>query len=182
MFKVFMLSCFVFLTTLIIQLPAFSHRNGLQYRSFIKHKNDFKMSKVPDSTIREIRPSETDKARTIAHICGSGTLCTTSTMSDAAGYPFGSYVDYILNEKGWPVMLLSEQSLHTQNIKSNPAVSLFAQLPRAQNTQAAAALSRVTIMGTVFPVEESDETALKLAFSVLHPCAEQITDLYYLNG
>jgi hypothetical protein len=73
-------------------------------------------------------------------------------------------------------MLLSEQSLHTQNIKSNPAVSLFAQLPRAQNTQAAAALSRVTIMGTVSPVEESDETALKLAFSVLHPYAEQILD------
>jgi hypothetical protein len=28
------------------------------------------------------------------------------------------------------VLLLSEQSLHTQNIKANPRVSLFVQMPK----------------------------------------------------
>lgn len=32
-----------------------------------------------------IRPSITDKARTITHVCTSGTLCTTSVMDDVKG-------------------------------------------------------------------------------------------------
>jgi hypothetical protein len=54
-----------------------------------------------------IRPSVTDRARTITHVCTSGTLCTTSKMDEIQGSPFGSYVDYILDMNGWPVMLLS---------------------------------------------------------------------------
>lgn len=71
-----------------------------------------KLVAVPGS----FRPSIVDKARTITHICTSGTLCTTSVMADAEGSPFGSYVDYVLDDNGWPVMLLSAQSLHTINI------------------------------------------------------------------
>ena len=66
------------------------------------------------------RPSTVDKARTITHVCTSGTLCTTSRGEHAPGTegsPFGSYVDYILDDKGWPVLLLSDQSMHTANIK-----------------------------------------------------------------
>lgn len=49
-----------------------------------------------------IRPSITDKARTITHVCTSGTLCTTSVMEEVEGAPFGSYVDYILDTNGHP--------------------------------------------------------------------------------
>jgi putative heme iron utilization protein len=200
------------------------------------------MSLAPDMSEEGcIRPSITDRARTVTYICTSGTLCTTSTMKDVTGYPFGSYVDYILDEKGWPVMLLSDHSLHTQNIQKNPAVSLFIQLPRhsphhhhfnpalTQNpgengsgrevdpahardlslvqAQAqedadtmigsligdgvcpgisAASLSRVTMMGKLEPLPKSEETALKFAFSIIHPYSEEILDsprfsLYRLN-
>ena len=97
-------------------------------------------------------------------------------MEGVEGSPFGSYVDYILDEDGCPVLLLSEQSLHTQNIVQNPSVSLFCQLPRSQTSQAAAALSRVTLTGTVEAVPVDELPALKLAFTLIHQYAEQIAD------
>lgn len=123
-----------------------------------------------------IRPSVTDRARTITHVCTSGTLCTTSVMDEVQGSPFGSYVDYILDANGWPVMLLSEQSVHTQNILQNPHVSLFCQLPRSQSAQAAAALSRVTLVGKVEPIPTEELSTIKLAFTLIHQYAEQIAD------
>ena len=89
-------------------------------------------------------------------------------MDEVEGSPFGSYVDYILDDSGWPVMLLSEQSLHTMNIKKSPQVSLFCQLPRSQSAQAAAALSRVTIVGTVEPIPAEQLSPIKLAFTLTH--------------
>ena len=133
-----------------------------------------KYLEVPGQYI--IRPSITDRARTITHVCTSGTLCTTSVMDDSKGAPFGSYVDHILDENGWPVLLLSEQSLHTMNIKHNPQVSLFCQLPRSQSAQATAALSRVTVMGSVESIPAEALPPLKLAFTLIHQYAEQIAD------
>eukprot|EP00607_Mallomonas_marina_P010042 CAMPEP_0182419636 /NCGR_PEP_ID=MMETSP1167-20130531/4034_1 /TAXON_ID=2988 /ORGANISM="Mallomonas Sp, Strain CCMP3275" /LENGTH=313 /DNA_ID=CAMNT_0024594659 /DNA_START=118 /DNA_END=1059 /DNA_ORIENTATION=+ len=134
-----------------------------------------KYTAVPITTI--IRPSITDKARTITHVCTSGTLCTSSMMEGVEGFPFGSYVDYILDEKGWPVLLLSEQSLHTTNIKQNKQVSLFCQLPRSQSAQTLAALSRVSTIGVIEPITDKEElNALKLAFTLVHPYSEQIVD------
>lgn len=123
-----------------------------------------------------IRPTITDRARTITHICTSGTLCTISSIDGAHNFPFGSYVDYILDEQGWPILLLSEQSLHTQNIQHNPSVSLFVQLPRSHQEQTSASLSRVTVMGTIDEVPADQLTALKLAFAIVHPYSEQIVD------
>ena len=133
-----------------------------------------KMKEVYTAVPGSFRPSIVDKARTITHVCTSGTLCTTSVMDDAEGSPFGSYVDYVLDEKGWPVLLLSAQSLHTININKSPLVSLFTQLPRAQSTQTTAALSRVTVMGDVVGTDKEELSALKLAFTLAHPYAEQI--------
>ena len=149
--------------------PLLSTTTGSQISSSGTNE---KYTTVPGS----FRPSIVDKARTITHICTSGTLCTTSVMDDVEGSPFGSYVDYVLDNNGWPVMLLSAQSLHTININKNPLVSLFCQLPRAEKTQTTAALSRVTVMGTVVPLEPEQINPLKLAFTLSHPYAEQIVD------
>lgn len=97
-------------------------------------------------------------------------------MDDVLGAPFGSYVDYILDDKGCPVLLLSEQSIHTQNINHNPQVSLFCQLPRSQYGQSAAALSRVTVIGNVEQIPQDDLSAIKLAFTLVHQYADQIVD------
>jgi putative heme iron utilization protein len=125
-------------------------------------------------------PTVTDRARTITHICGGGTLCTTSVISDVRDYPYGSYVDYILDEKGWPVLLLNNNSLHTQNIRQHSAVSLFCHLPQhvhgnigESNT---AALSRVNILGRIEKIPANELNPLKFAFILVHPYAEQIAE------
>lgn len=59
--------------------------------------------------------STIERARTVAAACTSGTLCT--SCKNQEGAPFGSHVDYILDAQGCPVLLLSEQALHTANIR-----------------------------------------------------------------
>eukprot|EP01082_Thalassiosira_pseudonana_P003116 g3389.t1 g3389 contig12:1981623-1982680(-) len=83
------------------------------------------------STPPKIRLNVPEKARTVISVCTSGTLCTASHMDDIQGAPFGSFVDYVLDDKGNPVLLMNEMSMHTVNIqKSGPEglVTLFAQL------------------------------------------------------
>jgi hypothetical protein len=51
------------------------------------------------SSAVNIRVSANEKARTITHVCNSGTLSTISSQEDSKGLPFGSFVDYILDDK-----------------------------------------------------------------------------------
>lgn len=55
-------------------------------------------------------------------------------------------------------------------------MSLFCQLPRAEKTQTTAALSRVTVMGSVVPLEPEQLSAMRLAFTLAHSYSEQIVD------
>ncbi|CAM9379605.1 unnamed protein product [Pylaiella littoralis] len=122
--------------------------------------------------------SITERARTVTHVADSGTLCTLSSSGEAGpeGSPFGSHVDYVLDEQGWPIFLLAEASLHTQNIKANGRVSLLCQTPREANGQPQAALARVTLVGGIVDVDDDDELIqLKASFSLVHTYADQLT-------
>ncbi|TFJ87172.1 hypothetical protein NSK_001504 [Nannochloropsis salina CCMP1776] len=123
---------------------------------------------------RPIRLSLSERARTVTYVATAATL---GTFSETASTPFGSYVDYILDDKGWPVLLLSEQSLHTQNIRVNPQVSLFVQMPRSGKADAAsAALSRVTLIGSIVPVEAEELPAIRTAYSIVHSYSERLVE------
>lgn len=128
------------------------------------------------SSNQNIRPTITDRARTIANTCNTGTLCTTSSKEDIEGIPFGSYVDYILNEQGWPIVLLNNMAVHSQNIEHSKKVSLYIQLPTMPYTQTLAAISRVTILGNIEPVPQDEQNAMKFAFLLIHPHTEGIID------
>ncbi|CAM9789506.1 unnamed protein product [Ectocarpus sp. 12 AP-2014] len=128
---------------------------------------------------RAIILSITERARTVTHVADSGTLCTLSSSGEAGpeGSPFGSHVDYVLDEQqGWPIFLLAEASLHTQNIKASNRVSLLCQTPREANGQPQAALARVTLVGAIVDVDDDDELIqLKASFSLVHTYADQLT-------
>jgi putative heme iron utilization protein len=112
------------------------------------------------------------------HVATCGTLCTFSATDDPVlmDTPFGSHVDYVLDSKGWPVFLLAQASMHTQNIKANPRVSLLCRTPRASPAQSAASLARVTIVGNIVAVDDDDELIqLKATFPLTHKYAEQLT-------
>lgn len=143
------------------------------------------------------RLTKTEKARTVTHVCTSGTLATLGANAEARGFPFGSHVDFVLNEQGWPVFLLSEQSMHTLNFKARNSVSLFAQQPAAQEAKPhPATLPRVTITGSMEKITDMDELILlRPTFSVAHGYAEKLVEspvfafyklrpesIYYIGG
>lgn len=139
-----------------------------------------------------------ERARTVASSCSTGTFCTSCAGAKMGeGFPFGSHVDYVLDTKGWPVMLLNEQSMHTANIVANPKASLFAQMPSTAGVgQPSAAMARVTVCGEIVPVEDQDELyALRATYSVTHGFAAMLVEsekfkfmklkpekIYYVGG
>jgi len=142
-----------------------------------------------DASAPRLTLTTVERARTVAQVAvaSGGTLCTMRRdVEDGQGpEPFGSFVDYVLDEFGTPVMLLSEQSEHTLNLKASSSCSLFLQMPRAAAgvpsrdgaPLPSAALSRVTMLGRVVPITDKDELLqLKSAFTVQHEYSERLLD------
>mmetsp|Transcript_16194 Transcript_16194/g.21184 ORF Transcript_16194/g.21184 Transcript_16194/m.21184 type:complete len:393 (-) Transcript_16194:265-1443(-) len=139
-----------------------------------------------------IRLNVYEKARTVTSVCTSGTLCTSSAYEGIEGAPFGSFVDYVLDDDGNPVLLMNEMSMHTINVKEatakknngNPAlVSLFTQLGgTASNSDSAKSLqdvSRVSLTGTlekIDPQTAPDMDAIRMRYSIKHVYADQVMD------
>ncbi|KAL3799378.1 hypothetical protein ACHAW5_006527 [Stephanodiscus triporus] len=135
------------------------------------------------STPPEIRLNVPEKARTASSVCTSGTLCTSSYMDDIQGAPFGSFVDYVLDDVGNPVLLMNEMSMHTVNIQragTGSLVTLFAQLggPTTSTGPAGQDVSRCSITGTIEKIESTadDWDALRMRYGIAHSYADQVMD------
>ncbi len=65
-----------------------------------------------------------------------------STHSKAMpGFPFGSVVPYCLDERGWPLILISRIAQHTHNLQKEPKCSLLVGERGAEDVQAAGRLT-----------------------------------------
>lgn len=144
----------------------------------------------------QIRLNVNEKARTVTSVCTSGTLCTLSSHPGIDGAPFGSLVDYVLDDNGCPVLLMNEMSMHTMNIQTameqNPdspraLVTLFTQLGSSSslnsNNNMEEALqqqdvSRCSMTGRLekIPKTSPDMDALRLRYSLAHVYADQVMD------
>ena len=130
----------------------------------------------------KIRLNVPEKARTVCSVCTSGTLCTTSHTDSIEGAPFGSFVDYVLDDEGNPVLLMNEMSMHTLNIQKSPKdalVTLFAQLggntgtnPNGQD------VSRVSVTGTISQIDSTspDWDTIRMRYGISHSYADQVMD------
>lgn len=58
------------------------------------------------------RPSAAETARTIVDLAAHGTLCTLSED----GIPLGTYVSYVLDQEGQPILRLRADAVHTANL------------------------------------------------------------------
>lgn len=131
-----------------------------------------------------IRLNIAEKARTVSSVCTSGTLCTSSYMDDIEGAPFGSFVDYVLDDNGNPVLLMNEMSMHTVNIQKageGSLVTLFAQLGGPTSSGAATNgqdVSRCSITGTIKKIDSDAEDwdALRMRYGIAHSYADQVMD------
>ena len=63
-----------------------------------------------------------------------------------AGYPFGTLVDFAVDEAGYPIFCLSPLAIHTRNIMEDPRCSLVVQMPGWTGL----ANARVTMFGDVY--------------------------------
>lgn len=144
-----------------------------------------------------IRLNNYEKARTVTSVCTSGTLCTTSSHDGIEGAPFGSFVDYVLDDDGNPVLLMNSMSMHTINIQENGnMVTLFTQLtPQASGGNQD--VSRCSLTGLLEPIDPSEEgmDAIRMRYSLTHVYADQVMDspkfafyrltpkqIYYVGG
>ena len=78
-----------------------------------------------DISTRQVahKPSSAETAKTIVDIVAHGTLCTIGED----GIPLGTYTNYILDDRGMPVMRLRADAVHTANLRRSPKCSLFVQ-------------------------------------------------------
>jgi len=136
-------------------------------------------------SITDIRLNVNEKAKTVTSVCTSGTLCTTSISEGIDGAPFGSFVDYVLDDDGNPVFLMNEMSMHTINIRENSnepggqsMVTLFAQLGQQNAFSEGQDVSRCSLTGTVemIPADDEEMDAIRMRYSIAHAYADQVMD------
>lgn len=122
------------------------------------------------------KPSAAETARTIVDLVAHGTLCTVGDD----GVPLGTYVSYVLDEGGQPILRLRADAVHTANLARTPQCSLFVQ----PGEHPARLLARVTLIGGVAPVDEDVAARAAELHGTLHAGgmgvdAPQPEDLYF---
>lgn len=140
--------------------------------------------KWKSNMLDDIRLSVEEKAKTVVTVCNSGTLCTKSNHDGIEGAPFGSFVDYVLDDEGCPVLLMNDMSMHTININGDPdgLVTLFAQLSGKKNGDGlnkGQDVSRCSITGKVEKIDletAEDIDILRMRYSIAHAYADQVMD------
>lgn len=137
----------------------------------------------------EHRLSAGVRARTVVHVCSSGTLCTSSAKH--AGVPFGSHVDYVLDAEGRPVFLLANNAAHTKNLNVETRCSLYCQPPSKFGQDGC----RATLVGGITPLPEEEvemrdlyvEKHVHAADALKYPdlfrfYRMEVLDVFYVGG
>ena len=89
----------------------------------------------------------------------NGILSTQS--QELPGYPFGSLVPYSLYNDGWPLLLMSHLSKHTQNIEANRQCSITLVEKGEGDVQK---LMRLCAMGDMEPAHDLPQEAIERHF------------------
>jgi hypothetical protein len=100
-----------------------------------------------------------------------GVLSTTSQKF--AGYPYGSFVDYVTDHQGRPVILISALAEHAHNIYQAPKVSLTVHDSGSQ-TQA---LPRLALLGEAKLIGPDDAHHIRARYLRYFPEAEPLLAL-----
>lgn len=109
------------------------------------------------------------------------------------GFPFGSVVNYAVDNQGRPIFLFSTLSVHMKNLLEDGRASFLVCSPEAE--QDAVTASRLTLMGEVTEVPDAEIEAIKAMYVATHPGAVEYAefsdfrffrfhtvDSYYVGG
>lgn len=136
-------------------------------------------------------PSFAERARTLMYLGRIGSLSTHSRKQP--GFPFGSVMPYATDDRGRPTFLISTMAMHTQNLQSDPRASLL--LTQSDGEDDPLGASRVTLLGNVRPVEQSDTAAVRKVYLARYANSKywvdyedfsfyrmEVVDVYYVGG
>jgi heme iron utilization protein len=136
-------------------------------------------------------PSFAERARTLVYLTRIGSLSTLSRKQP--GFPFGSVMPYGLDEQGRPIFLISTMAMHTQNLQADARASLLVTQDDAGGDPLGA--SRVTLVGNVLPVPESEVTEARKLYLSRYAYSKywvdfedfsfyrmDVVDIYYVGG
>ncbi len=136
-------------------------------------------------------PLFAERARTLMHLGRIGSLSTHSRKQP--GFPFGSVMPYAQDEHGRPVFLISTMAMHTQNLQADPRASLL--VTQADGDGDPLGASRVTLIGNVRPVEQSETAAVRKLYLASYANSKywvdyedfsfyrmEVVDVYYVGG
>ena len=136
-------------------------------------------------------PTFAERARTLMYLGRVGSLSTLSRK--LPGFPFGSVMPYALDDHANPVFLISTMAMHTQNLLADPRSSLLVTPPDAGGDPLGA--SRVTLLGNVLPVPETDVAEARKLYLARHADSKywvdykvfsfyrmSVVDVYYVGG
>ncbi|HEX7096615.1 MAG TPA: DUF2470 domain-containing protein, partial [Acidimicrobiales bacterium] len=116
-------------------------------------------------------PPHSQQARSLVHAHGIGALCTLRPD----GSPFGSITQYVLDDRGRPVLLLSTIAEHTRNLQRDPRASLLVGASVAPGDDPMA-VARVTLVGSARSIAASDHPELTERYLTRHPAARSYVD------
>lgn len=121
-------------------------------------------------------PPSPSTAKTIVDLAAYGTLSTL----DSSQLPLGTYVTYVLDQVGQPILRLRKDAIHTANLLANPRCTLFVQPAEYP----AHLLARVTLIGSVEPVSSDIAESAAALHKTLHSGGVGVDeprddDLYY---
>eukprot|EP00892_Ulva_mutabilis_P007339 jgi/Ulvmu1/4978/UM207_0022.1 len=106
------------------------------------------------------RMTSAEVARTITSLISYGTL---STINDD-GAPLGTFVTFVLDNDGCPLLRLRADAVHTANLKQRSQCTLFAHAAEAPARQ----LARVTLLGSVEALDDEEQIAASARHAELY--------------
>ena len=111
-------------------------------------------------------PTHAANARTLV---AAHRLATLATLRPD-GHPFASVVQYVTDEQGRPITLISELAEHTKNLRVDGRASVLVSATVHEGDDPMA-LPRVTLLGTLREVGASGLAVAHAAFVDAHPTA-----------
>ena len=136
-------------------------------------------------------PTFAQRARTLVYLGRMGSLSTLSRKQP--GFPFGSVMPYGMDDQGRPIFLISTMAMHTQNLQADARASLLVTQEGTDGEPLGA--SRITLLGSVLPVPDSEETKARELYLARHANSKywvdfedfsfyrmDVVDVYYVGG
>ncbi len=135
------------------------------------------------------KPTLAERARTLMELGGASSLATMSQKHPT--YPFASVMPYGLDPTGNPTFLISRMAMHTKNITTTPRATLLV----AEQNGSPLGSARISLIGDVAVVDESEKQKIAATYLQRHPKAQQwanfgdfsfyrlvVKDIYFVGG